>query len=220
MANNFSRTEIIHRELHRFNTNYYRDKFRRLAVILFLMVIINAILVCAVGYLYFSRPKDPDRFYASNTYNGVVTRLYPLSSPVMQPARLLDWAGQAVIAAYAFNFTNYRGVFSQLQKFFTSDGWKEYNTMLQDSRILDTVINKKLFMSAVTSQKPILITDGVIDGHYAWTVQVPILVTYKLSTADNGIQQTQQAFNVTVIIMRIPNIDNPEEIAINHFTVS
>ena len=49
---------------------------------------------------------------------------------------------------------------------------------------------------------------------------MPILVTYKLSTADNSIQQTQKSFNVTVIIMRMPNIDNNEEIAVNHFTVS
>lgn len=220
MANDFSRTEIIHRELHRFNINYYRDKFRRLAVILFLMVIINAILVCAVGYLYFSRPKDPDRFYASNTYNGVVTRLYPLSSPIIKPAKLLDWAQQTVIAAFTFNFTNYRSVFSQLQKSFTPDGWKDYTNMLQSSRILDTVTNKNLFMSAVAAQKPILITDGVIDGHYAWTVQVPIVVTYKQGTNGAAAQPTQQTFNVTVIIMRMPNIDNPEEIAINHFTVS
>jgi len=206
MSYDLSQTEIIHRELDRFNSNYYRDKFRLLV----------RILICAVGYLYIARPKDPGKFYASNTYNGIVTRLYPLSSPVVKPAKLLDWAQQTVIAAYTFNFTNYRDVFTQLQKSFTGGGLKEYNKMLQDSRILDTIINKKLFMSAVATQKPILISDGVIDGHYAWTVQVPIQVTYKLETTANG-QPVQQSFNVTVIIVRIPNLDNPKEIAINHF---
>jgi intracellular multiplication protein IcmL len=219
MANSLSPTEIIHRELDRFNSNYYRDKFRILVRILLLMIVLNAILICAVGYLYISRPRDPGRFYASNTYNGVVTRLYPLSSPVVKPAKLLDWAQQTVIAAYTLNFTNYRAVFTQLQKSFTGNGWKEYNRILQDSRILNTVINKKLFMSAEAVQKPILISDGVIDGHYAWTVQVPIRVTYKLAAAGN-VQPVQQSFKVTVIIVRMPNIDNPEEIGINHFSVT
>jgi intracellular multiplication protein IcmL len=219
MTDNYSKTEIIHRELDRFNSNYYRDKFQILVRVLLLMIVLNAILVCAVGYLYLSRPKDPAKFYASNTYNGLVTRLYPLSSPMVKPAKLLDWAQQTVIAAYTFNFTNYRDVFSQLQKSFTGNGWKEYNKILQDSRILDTIINKKLFMSAEAVQKPILISDGVIDGHYAWTVQVPIRVTYKLAATGNG-QPVQQSFNVTVIIVRMPNIDNPEEIAINHFSVT
>lgn len=219
MADNFSKAEIIHHELDRFSGNYYRDNFRRLVIILLLMIVLNAILICAVGYLYFSRPKDPDRFYASNTYNGVVTPLYPLSSPVVKPTKLLNWAQKTVEAAYTFNFTNYRKVFTSLRKSFTDNGWKDYSNLLQDSRILNEVINKQLFMSAEVAQKPILINDGVVDGHYAWTVQVPIRVTYKFAKAANG-EPIQQSFTVTVIIVRMPNIDNPEEIAINHFTVT
>ena len=219
MADNFSKAEIIHHELDRFSGNYYRDNFRRLVIILLLMILLNAILICALGYLYFSRPKDPDRFYASNTHNGVVTPLYPLSSPVIKPTKLLGWVQQTVITAYTFNFTNYRKVFTQLQKSFTNSGWKDYNQMLQESRILNEVINKELFVSAEAVQKPIIITDGIVDGHYAWTVQVPIRVTYKFATSANS-QPIQQSFTVTVIIMRVPNLDNPEEIAINHFTVT
>ena len=219
MTDNYSKTEIIHAELDKFNSNYYRDKFRKLVGVLVLMIVLNAILVCAVGYLYITRPKDPAKFYASNTYNGIVTRIYPLSSPMVKPEKLLQWAQQTVVAAYTFNFANYREVFSQLQKSFTSNGWQEYNKILQDSGLLNTIINKKLFMSAEAVQQPILITDGIINGHYAWTVQMPIRVTYKLAVTGNG-QPVQQSFNITVIIVRMPNIDNPEEIAINHFSVN
>jgi len=219
MTDHYSKTEIIHAELDKFNSNYYRDKFRKLVGVLVLMIVLNAILVCAVGYLYITRPKDPAKFYASNTYNGIVTRIYPLSSPMVKPEKLLQWAQQTVVAAYTFNFANYREVFSQLQKSFTSNGWQEYNKILQDSGLLNTIINKKLFMSAEAVQQPILITDGIINGHYAWTVQMPIRVTYKLAVTGNG-QPVQQSFNITVIIVRMPNIDNPEEIAINHFSVN
>jgi len=89
---------------------------------------------------------------------------------------------------------------------------------LEKTRILDEAINKNLFISAEVSGTPKILSEGVINGHYAWKVQVPILVTYKPANGKTG-KETKQSLTVNVIVMRIPNLDNPEEVAINYFAV-
>ena len=91
--------------------------------------------------------------------------------------------------------------------------------MLQTTQILDTVINKKLFVTAQAVGQPIILSEGIVNGQYAWKVQVQVLLTYKLAS-EAAAGQSQQSLKVTIIVVRIPDLDNPDEIAINNFAVS
>jgi intracellular multiplication protein IcmL len=219
MADDLSEIEKIQLELSRFSGNYYRNNFRRAVAFLLVMISLNVVLVGVLGYLYATTPHDPAKFYASNTHSGEVTQLYPLSAPMLKPAKLLDWTSKTVTAAYTFNFANYRKVFESLRKFFTDSGWKDFNNMLKNSRILDEVINKELFITTEVIGTPSILDDGIIDGHYAWRVRIPVSTTYKFADKDTG-EETKQSFIINVIVIRVPDLDNPEQVAIINLSVS
>ncbi len=219
MVKDLSEVEKIHHELNRLSSNYYRNNFRRAAAFLLLIILLNAVLVSVLGYLYVTTPHDPGKFYASNAHSGEVTQLYPLSNPMLKPTKLLDWTRKTVTSAYTFNFANYRKVFENLRKSFTDSGWKDFNDMLKNSRILDEVINKKLFMSTKIVGTPSILDDGIINGHYAWRVQIPVSITYKFADKNAG-EETKQSFTINVIVIRVPDLDNPEQVAITNLSVS
>ena len=217
MAKDLSQTEIIQRELTRFKTSYYRDHFRRAVRWLSLLIVINAVLVVLVGYLYFVTPTESDTFYASNVDTGAVSGLNPLSKPVIKPGKLLQWVQKTVLAGYSYNFVNYRDVFKGMQKSFTAKGWQAYQKAMHSSRLLDDVLAKNLFLTAEADGQPIILSDGVINGYYAWKVQVPIVVSYKIP-ANGGVEQTVTLpLAITLIVVRIANLDNPNAIAITSF---
>ncbi|KPJ67250.1 MAG: hypothetical protein AMJ43_05105 [Coxiella sp. DG_40] len=219
MVEDLSEVEKIHQELDRLSSNYYRNNFRRAVAFLLLIVLLNTVLVGILGYLYVTTPHDPAKFYASNAHSGEVTQLYPLSSPMLKPAKLLDWTEKTIISAYTFNFANYRKVFEDLRKSFTDSGWKDFNNMLKNSRMLDEVINKELFVATEVVGTPSILDDGIIKGHYAWRVQIPVSVSYK-SAGKDAVEQRKQSFTINVIVIRVPDLDRPEQIAITNLSVS
>jgi len=219
MAKGLSEVEVIHQELKKLSSNYYRNRFRRGVKFLLLLILLSIILAGGLAYLYITSPHYTDKFYASNVHSGKVTLVYSLSSPVIKPAKLLQWTQNTIVSAFTFNFANYNQVFDSVKKSFTDNGWKEFNDFLTNSKLLDQVTNKELFVSAIASQKPTIISEGDIKGRYAWSISLPIMVSY--SPKDGADQQPQtQPFTVSVVVVRVPDIENPEEVAITHFSVS
>src|SRR5580704_16000336 len=85
--------------------SFQRDSHRLVLLGLLISVILNAILVISFGYIV-THPPSPQ--YFATTINGRITPLVPLDQPNMPPSTLLQWANAAAIAAYTYNFVNYR----------------------------------------------------------------------------------------------------------------
>lgn len=199
-------------ELVKLRNNFYRDNYRRMILVLLVMLVINVFLVGIVFYQIVSRPEP--KYFATSS-DGRITQLYPLDAPMIAPSELLQWAHRSAIAAYTYNFVNYRDALQNLQNDFTADGWKWFQDALQGARTLETVIAKKLVVSAVATGTPVILEQGVIGGRYAWKVQVPLLVTYQSPN-----EQTQQSVVVAMIISRVPTVDMPKGVAIVSFISS
>jgi intracellular multiplication protein IcmL len=196
-------------ELIRLRNNFYRDNYRRLVATLMVLLMIVAILVGAVFYQIVNRPEPK---YFATTVDGRIMPLFPLSDAMLSPGELLQWAHRASVAAYTYNFVNYRDAMQQLQNQFTADGWRFYEDALRTARTLEMVIAKKLVVSAVATGTPVIVDQAVVAGRYAWKVQIPLLVTYQSPN-----EQTQQSMVVTMIISRVPTVDMPKGIAIVSF---
>lgn len=199
-------------ELVRLRNNFYRDNYRRIILALLVLLIVDVVLVGMVFYQIANRP-DPKYFATSS--DGRITPLYPLDEPMIAPSELLQWAHRSAIAAYTYNFVNYREAFQNLQNDFTGDGWQWFQQALQGARTLETVIAKKLVVSAVATGTPVILEQGVVGGRYAWKVQMPLLVTYQSPN-----EQTQQPVTVAMIISRVPTVDMPKGIAVVSFIAS
>ncbi|CAL7959962.1 intracellular multiplication protein IcmL [Gammaproteobacteria bacterium] len=199
-------------ELVRLRNNFYRDNYRKLVGSLMVLLVVVVALVGAVFYQIVNRPEPK---YFATTVDGRIMQLFSLSEAMLSPGDLLQWAHSASIAAYTYNFVNYRDAMQQLQNRFTADGWRYYENALRTARTLDMVIAKKLVVSAVATGTPVILDQAVISGRYSWKVQIPLLVTYQSPN-----EQTQQAMIVTMIISRVPTVDMPKGIAIVSFVSS
>lgn len=189
--------------------NFYRDNYRKVVVILLLLIISNVILAGGVYYLFTHRPK-PDYFATSP--DGRITKLYPLSAPVISTSALLSWVTQAAVASYTYNFVDYRKQLQDASAFFTPDGWRNFEDALVKSRNLETVIAKKLVVTAVPTGAPVIVDRRVINGRFAWKVSMPVLVKYQSSSTSY-----QQALVLTIIVTRVPVLSDPKGIAISQF---
>lgn len=191
--------------------DFYRDGQRKMMVILLLSFISNVLMASLLAYLL-THPPAPK--YFATSINGRITPLFALNEPNQSDSAVLQWANQAAVAAFTYNFVNYRTELQASSGFFTSEGWTQFLTALEESNNLDAVRAKKLIVSAVATSAPIILQKGVLNGRYSWRVQMPMLVTYQSAS-----EFSQQRNVVTILISRISTLNSPRGIGISQFVV-
>lgn len=191
---------------------FYKDNQRRVVVAVIIALAVNLIMAFLLIYIITHPPRPK---YFATSINGRITPLYPLNEPNQSDSAVLQWANQAAIAAFSYNFVNYRDELQAASGFFTSDGWKQFLAALSQSNNLDSVKVKKLVVSAVATRAPIILEKGVLNGRYSWRVQMPILVTYQSAS-----EFTQQNLVVTMLITRVSTLNSPRGIGISQFVVT
>jgi len=199
-------------EIIRLRNDFYRDNYRRVVSAILMLIFIN---FCLVGVVFYQIANRPSPQYFATGVDGRITPLYPLSDPMMPPSELLQWANRAAVMAYTYNFVNYREALQGVQNNFTPEGWSNFENALKNSRNLEMVLTKKLVVSAVATAAPVIVDQGVINGRYAWKIQVPLLIAYQSAS-----EQTQQSVIIHMIISRVPTVNMPRGIAIVSFVAS
>ena len=199
-------------EVVQIRNEFYRDSHRKVVGALLLASLVIILLLGSFVYLI-SHPPKP-RYFAISS-DGRLTPIVPLDKPNITPSSLLQWANTAAIAAYSYNFVNYHQELQAASEFFTPEGWSAFMEALNSSNNLSAVIAKKLVVSAVATGAPVPLEEGVLNGTYAWRVQIPLLVTYQ-----NQKDFSQQSVVVTMLITRIPTINSARGIGIAQFVVS
>lgn len=190
---------------------FYKDSQRKVIFALLIAIFVNCILGFILIYIV-THPPAPK--YFATTLNGRITPLFPLNEPNQSDSAVLQWANQAAIAAFTYNFVNYRDELQASSGFFTAEGWDQFLSALQQSNNLDAVKAKKLIVSAVATRAPIILQKGILNDSYSWRVQMPILVTYQSAS-----EFTQQNNVVTMLITRVSTLNSPRGIGIAQFVV-
>ncbi|CEG58041.1 type IVB secretion system apparatus protein IcmL/DotI [Legionella fallonii] len=190
---------------------FYKDSQRKVMFALLMAIVVNLVLGAMLVYII-THPPAPK--YFATSINGRITPLFPLDQPNQSDSAVLQWANQAAIAAFTYNFVNYRDELQSSSGFFTPEGWDQFLNALQQSNNLDAVKAKKLIVSAVATRAPIILQKGVLNGNFSWRVQMPILVTYQSAS-----EFTQQNNVVTMLITRVSTLNSPRGIGISQFVV-
>lgn len=189
--------------------SFYRDGQRKLMFVLLVSMLGNFILSAMLAYII-THPPAPK--YFATSINGRITPLVPLNMPNQSDAAILQWSNQAAIATFSYNFVNYRSELVAASGFFTADGWDQFISALGSSNNLDAVKVKKLVVSAVATSAPVILQKGILNGRYAWRIQMPILVTYQSAS-----EFSQQHLNVTMLVTRVDTLNSPRGIGIAQF---
>lgn len=188
---------------------FYRDGQRKMILILLISIICNFVLATMLIYVI-THPPEP-RYFATSS-NGRITPLVALNAPNQSDSAILQWANQAAIATFSYNFVNYRSELVAASGFFTAEGWDQFVTALGASNNLEAIKAKKLVVSAVATSAPVILQKGILNGRYAWRIQMPILVTYQSAS-----EFSQQNLNVTMLVTRVDTLNSPRGIGIAQF---
>lgn len=191
---------------------FYRDSYRKVMSILLLSIFLNVILGALLYYM-FTHPPAPK--YFATSINGRITPIYALDEPNQSDPSVSQWAVQAAIASFTYNFVDYRQQLQAASEFFTSDGWQNFLEALSSSNNLTAVKAKKLIASAVATGAPVLLAKGLLGGRYSWRIQMPLLVTYQSAS-----QFTQNSYTVTMLIQRVSTLNSPQGVGISQIVVS
>ena len=189
--------------------SFYRDGQRKLIMIMSISGLANLILA---GILIFIITHPPAPKYFATSINGRITPLVALNAPNQSDAAVLQWANQAAMAVFSYNFVNYRSELVAASGFFTADGWAQFISALGSSNNLDAIKAKKLVVSAVATGAPVILQKGVLNGRYSWRIQMPMLVTYQSAS-----EFSQQNLNVTMLVTRVDTLNSPRGIGIAQF---
>jgi intracellular multiplication protein IcmL len=191
---------------------FYRDSYRRILSVLLFFSLISVLLVGALAFLELTEPLP--KYYATLS-NGRIVPMQALSEPTVTSDYIMQWSSMTMRAAYNLDFVNYQTQLNQAQPYFTADGWNAFMGALNGTGVIDSLQTNKLILAAVVSDTPIVLNRAIINGHYTWSVQVPLLITYS-SASENK----KQKIIITMTIVRVSGLDTPQGIQINNISES
>lgn len=189
--------------------NFYHRQYRRVMKVLLFLIALSGVLALALFFLMWT--AKPANYYASTT-SGDVVQLQPLSAPVVTQDYVIQWSELVVRSAYNLNFSSYEEQLKKTSPYFTEAGWQSFNDALKNSGLLDTVIAKKLYLTAVINGDPVIVNRYVKDGRFNWEVQLPVLISY---TSANMVRK--QEIYVSMTVTRVPELEDPRGIAVSKF---
>jgi intracellular multiplication protein IcmL len=191
---------------------FYRDGFRRLLMLAIAQAIVIAcVLVSLIAFI--TTGKSQDRYFAT-TADGRIMQLAPLDQPGnMTTAALMSWVALATSEIMSFGYNDYQRRLQASSRHFTHHGWETYTGALQASHIIDGMLANKEVLTASPRAAPILKQEGVINGKYRWIVQLQLQVDYD----SNGGTSRKSNLNVTLVIERVPSLENPAGVGIEQW---
>ncbi len=191
---------------------FYPRGAGKLMTVVMMLAVINIVLIARAGYLLVT--KDESVEYYAVTCDSDPIKLNSLSAAIVSSNQLLQWANVAAIAAYNYNFVNWRQRMDELRPYFSKQGWEGFYPEFRSSQV-DPMVEKKTVVSAVAIDVPVIERRGVMQGRYTWRVAVPLLVSYQTASV-----KTQEKVLIRLVISRVPVVQTPRGIAIMQFNTS
>lgn len=188
---------------------YYFNSYRRLGIILALLLLLNVGLLGFIWYQWLTRPVPK---YFPTLPDGIPITLVPFNKPIHSTEFVVNWAEKSVLALYSFDYVTYRKALQDSQNFFTVKGHAAFVKALYESTNLEAVKAKKQVVSAEIIGATKVVREGHIskDSPYSWDLLVPLEITYQNS--EN--QMNKQRGTVVMRVDRGSTLRYPDGIAI------
>jgi len=170
---------------------FYKTYFGRLIWIIVGLLLVVAALASGLVYMG-NLLAHGKRDYFTVDSHGRMTKIQPISQPLVTQGQLLERFNVCVSSANNYNFVDYQKQLTQAQECFTEDGWNQFATALNKSGTLKTVREQRLIVSAHATGAPVISQKGLRKGVYTWDVQIPIQITYQGGQAGRNVVSRNQ----------------------------
>ena len=189
---------------------YYRDGFRTMQKISLVQAVIILGLIAAM--IFVIQVHQPENRYFATTEDGRLVPMIALNEPNLSNSALLSWTAQAATEVWTFGFHDYKRRLQEASRNFTRRGWASFTQALERSRIIEMVQQNQFVVTAAPRSAPTIISEGVQNGRYIWTVELPLKLTYQA-----GSKTRSDNLLIRLKIVRVPKLESPNGIGINQW---
>lgn len=181
-----------------------------------LMGILSIMLLFPKERSYFITYTAPrDKFITKNWQRPKALQIRQLYEPNLSDTSVVQWANEAIIDLYTYDFFNYRKQVFSKKRFFLQKGWNSFISGLKSSGILKEIRDKKLRVSAIVVKQALLQRKGPILGVYSWSIKLPVLVNFESAS-----ETRQQRYLARMIVQRRSPLHDARGIGISSIIIS
>jgi len=190
---------------------FYRNNYRRFVAILFIQ---STLLLVVSIVLYYTVVIKPSTTYFASTPDGVLIRLEPLAQPLKSNEFVSQWAAKSAQEVFSFDWINFRAQLSNASQNFTNNGYSSLIQSMNANRYFDLVKERKMIVSAVVTDPPIILSAKSIAGRFTWQISLRMLVKYQgINESDN----ITVPMTVQMKVKRVSQKENIKGIGIDEF---
>jgi len=194
---------------------FKRNSFYRRQYLLVLATVVLALVaIIILFFLLLSVKKNPQAsFYFAVDNTGHLLEDIPVNEQNMSENDVLAWAIDAIESVNSYDYINYRAQLEDARKYFNDYGWVNYKRSLDAANNLTAIIQRKMISVARVIEKPKVLKVGLLNGAYAWRLEMPMLITYWLPPYDEK-NKFSNSLIVNVVIQRRPVLQSYDGLSI------
>ena len=189
---------------------FYRDGYRAIRTVALMQSIFILLFVIAV--MYFLNVYKSERIYFATTNSGKLIPLVALDNPNLTNPALMSWVSQVVTEVLTFGFNDYRQRLNEASRHFTRVGWESFASALERAEFMEKIENKQMIVTSIPAGAPVVVSEGLVNGRYQWEVNIPMNITFQA-----GNKKEPKRSNLTITIVRVPYLENPNGIGIERW---
>ena len=141
-----------------------------------------------------------------------------LAEAHLSDTELKTWLTTIISEALTIANKDYYNAMFQLDQYFTDEGFKQYETYLENAKIPAFVQEGAYSVNVVVEEPPISLNSGSIDGAYRWLYQVPITLSFVPVNRASG-EIVNQKLLLRVQVTRVFFAGNPNKVRLESWTV-
>jgi len=191
--------------------HYVRDHILLLTIILVLQICLS---VSLGGFIVYHSLSIPQPIIFQATANKQIIAAAPLDAPSMNSAAILNWAVEAVRVMYSFNYHSIEMHPARISPYFDKRGLDRFFTIMDEDPNLKLVKSDKLIVSIKAIEAPKIITEGKIDGRYAWRISLPMAIRY-----ESALIARHQEIKIDLYVWRVPETEAPIGVKITNLNL-
>lgn len=196
----------------RLRDDFYRDGFYKVLIALVTMMTAIGFLIALSLYLYLAKPA-PVNFSADNEWRLLPP--IPVDQVYLNPADLVQWVSETLPSAFTFDFVNYTRQLKEKAQYFTPNGWKKYLDHVNVYANYNSIDKAKQFLNSNPTGAPTITNQGLLNGRYAWWVQMPMDLNYITAERKYTVSIVLQ-----VLVVRVPTLNNLYGVGIDNMVIA
>lgn len=191
--------------------DYYRDGYYQ-AVLAFILICVAFCCMVAVSIWLAVTKAPPTTFITDEGWR--VVRSIPLNESYPPQPDLIQWVTDVLPAALRVDFVNYPQELAAAMQAFTANGWKKFLEGANPYIAQSMIVPGQWFVNVSPAGAPTIVNQGLLQGSYAWKIQMPLNLSYSGAVKGDTVFLVAQ-----VTVVRVPTLNDLQGIRIDDITL-